>query len=259
MRMNSELYSAALKEALEGFSQINLADMSGEVLMERLDRKYAFHISRIPQIIENLTEHYLVINAEGLIISPYNSLYFDTVEKIFYKNHQRGFKNRIKIRYRSYPHTKTTFLEAKFKNNKNFTTKERVLTDGMEWPFSQELHQFISGQITHLSSEELMPTARIDYDRIGFIAKSGDERFSIDFNIGFSLESAKSDFGNLAILEIKQDRVHSSPVVRRMRQLGHSESSLSKYCMAMSVLDPGLKSNNFKPVFKKIQKINHAK
>jgi hypothetical protein len=257
--MNSEIYFSNLNVALAAFSQINLADMPEEVLMERLDRKYAFHISRCPEIISQLTENYLLINAEGLVISPYNSLYFDTPEKIFYQNHQRGFKNRIKIRYRSYPHTKTTFLEAKFKNNKSVTTKERVLTDGMNWPFSVELKNFIKEQVPNHCPDALIPTARIDYDRIGFIANSGEERFSLDFNIRFSMGSKSSDFGSLAILEVKQEHIHSSPVVRRMRQLGLSEFSLSKYCMAMSALDPALKSNNFKPVFKKIQKINHVK
>lgn len=258
MHMNNSAQNEALNEALKQFSHIDLADMPREVLMERLDRKYAFHFSRIPEIISLVTSDYQVIRAEGLVISPYNSLYLDTPACDFYRNHQRGFKNRVKVRYRAYPHTDTTFLEVKFKNNKNITSKERVLTDGMKWPLTTDLSQFVNGQLGSYPHADLKPTARIDYDRIGFIALDGDERFSIDFNIQFKMGKSASDFGSLAILEVKQRHYVTTPVIRAMRKMGLTEVSLSKYCLAMSALDPMLKSNNFKPAFRKIQRINHV-
>ncbi len=258
MHMNNSAQNEALNEALKQFSHIDLADMPREVLMERLDRKYAFHFSRIPEIITLLTSDYQVIRAEGLVISPYNSLYLDTPGYDFYRNHQRGFKNRVKVRYRAYPHTDTTFLEVKFKNNRNITSKERVLTAEMHWPLPNELSQFVSAQLRNYPHHDLRPTARIDYDRIGFIALDGDERFSIDFNIRFRMGNQSSDFGSLAILEVKQMHYVTTPVIRAMRHMGLSELSLSKYCLAMSALDPMLKSNNFKPVFRKIERINHV-
>jgi SPX domain protein involved in polyphosphate accumulation len=247
-----------LNTAAKSFVHVELADLPKELLMERIDRKFAIHIDQAPQVIAKLSSDYQVISVDGRVISKYNSLYFDTSKYDFYSAHQRGFKNRMKVRYRSYPETSTTFLEVKSKNNKSFTTKERVLTPSMAWPFTVQLNEFIKRQLPDIEPLDLRPTVRIDYERIGFISEDRTERFSLDFNIRFSHDGKEDGFENLAILEVKQPNVAQSPVVMAMRHRSIEEQSLSKYCMALSAINPKLRSNNFKPIFRKIEKITHV-
>lgn len=246
-----------LEAVAQSFLHVDLADLPKEVLMERIDRKFAFHIEKAPQLIAMLTSDYQVISVDGRVISKYNSIYFDTPNFDFYSAHQRGFKNRTKVRYRSYPETATTFLEVKSKNNKSFTTKDRILTTSMKWPFAVQLSEFIKRQLPNIVPSELKPAVRIDYERIGFISEDRNERFSLDFDIRFSHEGKNDRFENLAILEVKQDSMKQTPVVHVMRQHAIEEQSLSKYCMALSALNPELRANNFKPIFRRIEKITH--
>jgi hypothetical protein len=246
-----------LEAAAQSFEHVDLVDLPKEVLMERIDRKFALHIRETPELISSLSSDYQVISVGGRVISKYNSMYFDTPNYDFYSAHQRGFKNRTKVRYRSYPETDTTFLEVKSKNNRSFTTKERVLTPNIKWPFSSQVSEFISSQLPKIGPSDLKPVVRIDYERIGFISKHRKERFSLDFNVRFSHDGNASEFENLAILEVKQDSLKQTPVVHAMRHHAIEEQSLSKYCMALSALNPDLRANNFKPIFRRIEKITH--
>ena len=54
------------------------------------------------------------------------TLYFDTPDRQMYAEHQRGRKNRQKIRVRRYESSGVSFLEVKRKNNKGRTDKKRM-------------------------------------------------------------------------------------------------------------------------------------
>lgn len=246
------------RSMLEGFERIALEDMPVEVLMERVDRKFPFHVSRIGEVLKGLEGDFFVLEAAGDVISPYETLYFDTEDMRFYNDHQRGVKNRMKIRYRSYPKTQAHFLEIKRKNNKSQTSKERVIVSNSLFPFPKEASEFLRENVAAGIVDDLRPTVRIFYNRLAFIEKNFNERFSIDFEVHFETEHACGKFQNLAIAEIKQANYRTTDVVRHFRRKGLQESSMSKYCLSLATLQPNLKSGTFKPVLRKIQKITHA-
>lgn len=241
---------------VDPFNKLSLAQVPKEVLMERIDRKFAFHENRIGELLEGLHPYYDLVEAAGSVIAPYHSQYLDTVDFGLYSRHHRGFKNREKVRFRSYPKTGTAFLEHKRKNNKGRTSKMRIPTD-LNFEIGQAAQQFLDGRLIHFGLDKLIPSACVDYLRLGFISKEGDERFSIDFNISAALNGERKDFGNVAILEVKQDRHETTPVITKMRASGLREESMSKYCLALSMLRPSLKSHFFKPALRRIRKINH--
>ena len=246
------------RSRLEGFEHIALEDMPSEVLMERMDRKFPFHISRVGDVLSGLEKNFFVLEAAGDIISPYETLYFDTGDMKFYNDHHRGVKNRMKIRYRSYPKTQAHFLEIKRKNNKSQTSKERVIVSDSLFPFSKEARDFLYENIEAEIADNLRPTVRILYNRLAFIEKNFNERFSIDFDVHFETEESCGRFQNLAIAEIKQANYRTTDVVRHFRRMGLYESSMSKYCLALATLQSDLKSGTFKSALRKIQKITHA-
>lgn len=253
--IESPTISATLLEVLNDFPRIKLEDLQEGAQMERIDRKYPFHISRVPAVLKGLDSEYEIVLAAGSVISPYDSWYMDTPDLAFFKNHHSGFQNRVKVRYRSYPRTQTTFLEVKRKDNKGFTSKERVLSDTLNYPFTPDQLDFLEENMKDFEPNVLQPSVYIEYDRIAFIPKHGNERFSIDFNISGQIDGKTTNFGEAVILEVMQDRRHTTPIISRLRELRLREASMSKYCLTMSLLDKSLKSNLFKQDLRRLEKI----
>lgn len=255
--MNEVKQSDSLISVLSDFDGILLDDVIEGAQMERIDRKYAFPVSHIPKILEDMTAWYSIVIAAGKRISLYNSTYLDTPEFLFFQRHQRGYMNRDKIRYRSYPNTETTFLEIKHKSNTGQTLKDRILRENQSLEMDSESLQFLEQGVPAVNPEDLILSAKVDYRRIQFISKDKHERFSIDYDIQASFEGQSVEFGPVAILEVKQDYRFTSPIVRHMRDLRYFEESLSKYCLALTMLKPNLKSNRFKEDLRRLRKITN--
>jgi hypothetical protein len=254
--MSEETIPVSILKALDKFQNIGLDELPAENLMERIDRKFTVSISEIGPFLEGLEGDYNIVKAAGSVIAPYRSLYLDTEDFKYFNKHRRGFSNRVKVRYRSYPKTDTTFLELKHKNNKGRTSKTRIPRNDFEYPLSEESRFFLETLLPAKEVEKLQRTVEVDYNRLGFIAKNGDERFSVDFDLIARYNGKEVDFGNLAIIEVKQDNYTLSPVIKQLRDKGIREASMSKYCMALSLLKPGLKWNIFKPTLHRIRKID---
>lgn len=255
--MNEGTLSDSLISVLRDFDGILLEDVIEGAQMVRIDRKYAFPISRIPEILEMMKPYYSIVVAAGKRISLYNSTYLDTPDFLFFQKHQRGYLNRDKIRYRTYPNTETTFLEIKHKSNKGLTIKKRILREDQSMKMDSESRRFLAQAVPEVDPENLIISARVDYRRIQFVSKDQKERFSIDFDIRASLEGDSVDFGPVAILEVKQDYRFTSPIVRHVRDLRYFEMSMSKYCLALTMLKPNLKSNRFKEDLRRLRKITN--
>ncbi len=254
---DSVVISSELIAALEVFERVPLEDLLEGAQMDRIDRKFPFHISQVPRVLNALERDYKIVKAAGSVISPYDSLYFDTADYLFFRRHHNGYLHRNKIRYRSYPRTHTTFLEVKRKSNKGRTAKSRILCSDLNFPLKKDRIEFLSENMTNMDPESLVPSVFIKYHRIAFIAEDGNERFSLDFNIRAKLEDKETDFGEVVILEVKQDQKFTSPIIARMRELRLGEASLSKYCLALTMLKPDLKSNRFKMDLRRLEKIIH--
>lgn len=243
-------------KALSRFKEIGLDELLHENLMERIDRKFVVSITEIGSFLEGLESDYRIVKAAGSVVAPYRSLYLDTEDFKYFNRHRRGFANRVKVRYRTYPKTDTTFLEFKKKNNKGRISKTRIPMEDFRLPLASNSKSFLSELIPSSEVNALKESVEVEYDRLGFIANSDEERFSVDFDLRATYKGKKVSFGELAIIEVKQDQYECSPVIRQLREKGIREDSMSKYCMALSLLKPGLKWNTFKPTLHRIRKID---
>jgi hypothetical protein len=108
-------------QILQQFEPITLKEMEGVKLMNRTDTKFIFNISHYETIMNEIRQHYRVLEVEGQRISRYETLYYDTQKYDLYGEHHKGKLNRYKIRHRTYVESKIGFLEVKFKNNKGIT------------------------------------------------------------------------------------------------------------------------------------------
>ena len=227
------------------FSPIKLAEMDNVKLMSRSDTKFAFKFSKLPELLNQMMPFYKVLEINGKFIHDYKSLYFDTDDRKFYLDHHNGRVNRNKVRFREYVGSDLTFLEIKRKNNKGKTIKKRMKVDSINEKLSvkqkEYIHTIIGSDIT-LNSKQW-----INFSRITFVHKVHKERLTIDINLNFKEKDRRGDLNQIAIGEVKQERMSRlSDFMRIAKELHILPIRISKYCMSTLELNPELKQNRFK-------------
>lgn len=227
------------------FSTIKLAEMDNVKLMSRSDTKFAFKISKLPELLNQMIPFYRVLEINGKLIHDYKSLYFDTDDRKFYLDHHNGRVNRNKVRFREYVGSDLTFLEIKRKNNKGKTIKKRIKVDSINDDLSVKQKEYIHSIIG--SNIILNSKQWINFSRITFVHKVHKERLTIDINLNFKEKDRRGDLNQIAIGEVKQERMSRlSDFMRIAKDLHILPIRISKYCMSTLELNPELKQNRFK-------------
>ena len=227
------------------FSPIKLAEMDNVKLMSRSDTKFAFKISKLPELLNQMIPFYRVLEINGKLIHDYKSLYFDTDDRKFYLDHHNGRVNRNKVRFREYVGSDLTFLEIKRKNNKGKTIKKRIKVDSINDDLSVKQKEYIHSIIG--SNIILNSKQWINFSRITFVHKVRKERLTIDINLNFKEKDRRGDLNQIAIGEVKQERMSRlSDFMRIAKDLHILPIRISKYCMSTLELNPELKQNRFK-------------
>ena len=195
-----------------------------------------------------------VVEIKSNRITTYSSLYFDTPEHKFYKDHHNGKNNRTKIRIRKYVESDICFLEIKQKDGKGNTTKTRTSIPDFEPNLLEKSLEFIQ----HATQEtfELKPIIWNQFNRVTLVNKTAKERLTIDVNLSFKKNGTLKTYDNLVIIELKQERFNrSSPIVQQLKSKQINPYSISKYCIGMIGIYNELKYNRFKEKLLKINKI----
>lgn len=227
------------------FSPIKLAEMDNVKLMSRSDTKFAFKISKLPELLNQMIPFYRVLEINGKLIHDYKSLYFDTDDRKFYLDHHNGRVNRNKVRFREYVGSDLTFLEIKRKNNKGKTIKKRMKVDSINEKLSVKQKEYIHSII---GSDIILNSKQwINFSRITFVHKVYKERLTIDINLNFKEKNRLGDLNQIVIGEVKQERMSRlSDFMRIAKDLHILPIRISKYCMSTLELNPELKQNRFK-------------
>ena len=114
-------------QQLDKFAPIDLKQMDRVKLLQRTDTKYLLSKDRLLDLFPALFEHYYVLEVEGKRTSAYHTIYLDTPDKKYFKQHHQGRYKRHKVRFRTYIETGISFLEVKLKQ-KGITNKKRIST-----------------------------------------------------------------------------------------------------------------------------------
>tara|TARA_Y100000589_G_scaffold328965_1_gene374297 strand:+ start:395 stop:1144 length:750 start_codon:yes stop_codon:yes gene_type:complete len=234
-----------LSNIVSNFTSISLDEMDGVKLMNRTDTKFAFKATKLPFLLNNMQSFYRVLEIDGELIHDYKSLYYDTEDRKFYLDHHNGRVNRNKIRFREYVGSKLSFLEIKRKNNKGRTIKKRMKVSSITKELTKKQQAYINKVIGR--KIEVGPKQWINFSRITFVHKAQKERLTLDINLTFKNENSSGDFKEIAIAEVKQERMsRSSDFMRIAKDLHILPIRISKYCMSTLELNPSLKQNRFK-------------
>ncbi|CAH8290751.1 VTC domain-containing protein [Mariniflexile fucanivorans] len=246
--------SSNLKREIQHLAPISLEEMDDVKLMKRTDTKFVIHEKDLAPILKRIQDQYRVVEIKGNRITTYSSLYFDTPEQKFYKDHHNGKNNRTKIRIRKYVESDICFLEIKQKDGKGNTTKTRTSIPDFESDLLKKSIEFI--QKTTQETYDLEPVIWNQFNRITLVNKAAKERLTIDLNLTFKKNGSFKTYENLVIIELKQERYNrSSPIVQELKSKQINPYSISKYCIGMLSIYDNLKYNCFKEKIIKINKI----
>ncbi len=248
--------SELLKNILAQFPSISLEEMDAVSLMDRVDTKYVFSINALSDILSDAIHHYRILEINQVRQHLYDSLYFDTNDLQMYHWHHNKRLNRYKIRFRKYVNSNgLTFLEIKFKDNKEKTYKKRKKYQNIESQIPSVLQNFIQQQ-TPFTTELLYPTLQIQYYRMTLVNNDWSERVTIDTNLTFNNFHQNISLKNIAIAEVKRSSYASHTAFLKLIKQHHiREGGLSKYCTGIALTNSNIKKNNFLPFLRMLEKI----
>ncbi len=227
--------------------------MDNVKLMSRTDTKFVFTQTQFEKVMNEISDHYRVLEVNGARLNRYKTLYYDTMDLNLYTKHHNGKLNRYKIRHRTYVESDQGFLEVKFKNNKGRTIKKRIseLDPPVAWEGTNEI--FLNKTLP-FTPQLLIPTIWVNYSRYTLVNKMEPERLTIDIDLEFVRNDVTKKLNGLVIAEVKQEKRKTSPFVTMMKKYHVREGSISKYCMGIALTCNEIKKNNFK---RKLLNIKH--
>ena len=241
---------------LSSFDKISLDEMNGVSLMKRVDTKFILSESQLLKVFSKIQKDYKVLEIDNERLMQYSTLYFDTQNKKCFKEHHNGKLNRYKIRMRKYLVSDICFLEVKKKNNLGVTNKTRRQIKDFETILSSDSKEFIyNSQINDLLLE---PALYNNFNRITLVNKNYPERVTIDTNLSFKSADQEKIFDNLVVIEIKQEGKRLNTVMNKaLKLMSILPTNFSKYCLGITNTFDNIKSNRFKEINLKINKLNN--
>jgi len=244
-----------IEHLLARFAPISLQEMACVSLLNRVDTKYILGLRQLHTALGQLTEHYRVLEIEGVRANRYQTIYFDTPRFNLYQQHHNDFGTRYKVRTRRYVDSKMAFFEVKHKTNQGRTIKSRYQVPRWQVEMDEQEDTFID-TYTPLDPEQLEPKLWNDYLRVTLVSNYRQERVTIDLSLAFGWNDERATLPGVVIAEVKQEQLsYDSDFIRQMRALGVQSSSFSKYCIGACMLYEHLKTNNFKPHLRRLHKV----
>ena len=203
---------SALLSRLSNFTAIDLKELNATAsYLKRIDRKFLLTEKKFLKVLEDLSDDFRALEIDGKRVFLYDNVYMDTEDYLFYNQHQKGVKNRTKIRTRHYTDAgDLAFFEYKQKEN-GITKKFRyqfpadehgTMTKGKK-RFFDGIYQSMYGE----KAPDISPAIRTKYKRLTLVSKDGNERLTIDFWITTkdlrNKRKKMSRLKNLVIIESK--------------------------------------------------------
>ena len=237
--------------------------MNGVKLLKRYDTKFIFHKSRLKSLFDYLYRDYKILEIDGRRLFSYETLYYDTDDFLFYRQHHNRKLGRYKVRCRRYVESGQCFFEVKYKNNKKKTTKSRLqLKDNIiRREISESSKKFARNHILMNDidiMEKIRPKLKVNYHRITFSNTTTEERFTIDTGLTYSEDTPRRRrINGLVIAEHKCERFSPhAPMIQYLKGLDIHPVSFSKYCMGVALTEENVKYNRFKKKILALRKMD---
>jgi hypothetical protein len=217
-------------------------------LQTRVDRKYVVPVDTVARVLDEAGDSLSVLQISQLRLFRYESVYFDTPDLTAYHQHAHGRRRRVKIRTRTYLDSGVCVLEFKSVGGRGETIKDRFpLHLAARHELTAEARDLARQRLGHLIDTSVLgPVLTTAYRRSTFLDTTNGSRATCDVDLRFQ-DRAGRQFGPLDGMVVVESKTagSDSPVDHALRGLGARPVSLSKYCVGLAVLDPGLPANRW--------------
>lgn len=241
-------------QSINQFQAIGLTELDQVSLLNRIDTKFVFPKHLLDQVLLQLAKDYYILEIEDTRVHNYESVYYDTDDRLFYNDHHNRRGNRAKVRYRHYIESGLVYFEIKLKNNKGRTIKERRKLSTYPKSMGLDEKALVNQKIHPLLANDLIPALEIFFSRITLAEKNYKERATIDIGLHFKQDGKLVRMDNWCIAELKQAKVNrNSPMMDAFKKLGIRSNRFSKYCMGILQFEKHLKYNRFKSKMRQLE------
>ena len=216
-------------------------------LQARVDRKYLVPVDRFAELTASLPGAWTVLEIERRRGFAYESVYFDTPDLLTYRHHLQGRRRRYKVRTRAYLDSADCTFEVKLKGPRNQTIKARLpypVTDRSR--ITPPAQTFLSDQLLEahgLPAPRLAASVTTAYRRTTLVDLQQGTRLTCDVDLVCSGNGrVVTGLSDHVLVETKSAGPRAAADAA-MRSLGLRPVQMSKYCVAVALLHPGIRAN----------------
>lgn len=217
-------------------------------LQTRRDRKYIIPVADARRLMSSLPEGTRVLTIDGRTSFRYESVYFDTPERISYLLAARRRPRRFKVRTRTYVDSDTCMLEVKVRDGRGNTVKYRQLHDaGSAAVLDDAALDFVSGigQVATTALVDTLTAALVTrYRRTTMLI---DDTSRVTFDVDLTWEAPGHGTTSLDGVVLIETKTTGRPcaIDRILWSMGHRPTTISKYCTGLAALSPELPANKW--------------
>jgi VTC domain len=238
---------AVVAGAVAGLPAATLAEVTERAaLQSRVDHKYLVPLDRFAELVARLPGTWAALEIDGRRGFAYESVYFDTPDLLTYRQHLQGRRRRYKVRTRAYLDSGDGTFEVKLKGHRDQTIKARL-----PYPVADRAHlttparAFLASQLERaygVAAPQLGPVVTTTYRRSTLVDLTNGARLTCDVDLVFTGNGRVARGPSGYVLVETKSRA-GGDADRVLRSLGVRPSRMSKYCLAVALLHPGIRAN----------------
>jgi hypothetical protein len=241
--------AAAVAGAVAALPAVTLAEVTARAALQtRTDSKYLVPADRFAEMVARLGDRLSVLEIDELRGFAYESVYFDTPDLLTYRQHLQGRRRRYKVRTRAYLDSAECAFEVKLKGPRGETVKLRAPHPVDERTcLTPAARAFLADLLLErygLQAPPLVPTVTTFYRRTTLVDLAEGSRLTCD--VDMTCTGGGRSAGGPArhvLVETKVPATGGGAADRALRALGVRPVGMSKYCVAVALLNPDLRAN----------------
>ena len=236
---------------LDNVEPVGLAELEGSAaLLTRKDRKYLVPLALVEQLVSQ--GELRVLDIDGRRSFHYESVYFDTPDRISYLAAAHKRRRRFKVRTRSYLDSGTCSLEVKTRERRGLTEKHRLGYSVLRRNhLTEEAMEFHDGFAAIAPvSRELRPVLTTRYNRTTLLDTGSMSRITIDTDL--QCEAADGSSVSLPDIAVVETKTSGRPCATDhfLWEAQRRPTKISKFCTGLAALTPGLPANKWNRVLR---------
>lgn len=227
------------ESGLSAYTPIALEALGAAQLLDRFDVKFVAEEADLVPLLDGCLARYDVLEIAGERRFGYETTYLDDPELRLFRAHVGMRPHRCKVRTRRYAPSGERWLEVKerLRDGRTVKVRQRIDSGIPAGALTQPPFAAIS---LGVEANRLAPVLTIHYERITLVAKDRTERVTIDRALRWTRGDVTAAAPGRVLVELKQGRRCTSPAWQVLRGLVSLDESISKYCLGVVALIPGV-------------------